>query len=1067
MRRGWRALLLALGVIALTSVASSQGALPPPAPPAAPATSGPSPAQVSLPRPARAPLATAAHAAARALAAAPPAASAALTWTYLSDLPWRSATSGLLALADQNEPIRDQAFQARSPLVLAGQVYAKGLGTLPFSEIEYALPPDAVAFRAVVGINDVPAMEGGSATFHVFGDGVELWASDVVRRGEPPRAVELNVAGVQRLRLVVADAGDGNVGDYADWADAAIARDPAAAGAPAPLAEQVAAAEAARRQAVEGEEGRLYALAAAELAVADQVLEASAQAPAAPAAGPGGPFHVAGLFSAQPTPTPPPGLRAGWDVQRGLVLLSSDRLLLTLGLGGPSHGLLSAVDRRAGRLLFYDTTPALRLASGATHTLHAATVPAGSPPYTLAPVDDPVLGRGLELTAPLALKDGPGRVALRLALFAAQPYFTLQLSASDLPAGERVARWTYFAAGAPGGFVTGDDAAYLADRSRLWLGGVPDDGFVRRVSLEPTKPLVFWNGRASALLATLLDCLDGPAFIGFRREPGRAVTDLDLTFDDLLVERSTASPRLLVEALPSADLRQAATNYRRIMDALYPPAPAPTWLRNQLGSWYIWGPSVTDADLRRQIDYLATYLADLGPWHVVIDAGWHVAYGQADAEFRAVDYDKFPHGIRAVVDYAHARGVKVVLYLPTGYVHDGRGDGEWLALPELVRAHPDWLIPIYTQGDVGRYLLDYRRPAVQAHIARTLDEALIEFDADGISLDGLADSEGQLIPLPLRQTWQGAAPIQRSHEIYALFARLIRARKPDAYIETGWVTPTCARPHATTFRYADEVERYENPYPFGGFETHLDYALVQRLLFGQRANMGANLGDPNRPDALTWLRGALAAGVQATLSFDLTRMTPQTLGRYRAHLAHYYPFAGETRFDGAVLPTSFATVRGPLAYLGVINREQAPRTVQVALEELGLDAAARYTGYEPESDTFRAITGSLEVTLPAKSFRLYVLRREPGVLWTTSSFEETAAPGEVRVRVDGPGSVPGVLWLASAEPAAVLLDGAPLPALVAGAAGSGYRYHPAPGVLEVRYEHVGPREIAVRWPAAP
>jgi hypothetical protein len=729
-------------------------------------------------------------------------------------------------------------------------------------------------------------------------------------------------------------------------------------------------------------------------------------------------------------------------------------------VGGSHHGHFSAVDRRGSRLLWLDTTPALRLASGATRTLHADTAPADGPPYTLAPTSDPTLGRGVEVTVPLRLANEPGRVVLRLALYAGQPYFTYQLSAEDLAPGETVRSYAYFADAVAGGFVVGDHGAYLADRSRLWIGGVPDDGFTRHVSLEPTKPLILWNGPDHALLATLLDCLDGPAHVAFRRDPGRAVAGVDFAFDDLLQERTGTSPRLLVEVLTGADLRRAGANFQRIMGALYPPAPAPSWLRNQLGSWYLWGPSVDEARLKQQIDYIAEYLPDMGPWHVVIDAGWHVPYGGADAEFRNVDYDKFPNGIRHVVDYAHARGIKMVLYLPTGYVHDGRGEGEWLALPRMALERPNWLTPIYTQGEVGRYLLDYRNPDVQAHIERTLEQALVDFDADGISMDGLADQEGQLIPLPLRQTWQGAAPIQRSHEIYELFARLIYARKPDAYIETGWITPTCANRHATTFRYADEIDTFDSPYPFGGFQTHLDYGILQRMLFGQRSNMGATTGDPNRPDALTWLRGAMATGTQTTMSVELDKLSPRMLAQLRAHLAHYWPLEGETRFDAAVLPKTFATRRGPLAYVGAINRENTPQTLAVVLGEIGLDPAAQYTAYDPERGTFARVSGRFDAALPAKSFGFWVVRQEPGVLWTPSSFTERALPDGVQVTVQGPAVVEGVAWLATPPPAAVLLDDAPLAAT---AAGPGYQYDAGTGVLQVRYTHGAPREITVRW----
>jgi hypothetical protein len=754
-------------------------------------------------------------------------------------------------------------------------------------------------------------------------------------------------------------------------------------------------------------------------------------------------------------------VRAGWDEARGLLLLSNAALLLTIGIGGEEHGYLSAVDRRTGRLLFYDTTPAVRLSGGPTWRLHGDTVPDGPRPYVLAERQDPALGRAVEVAARYRLPDEAGRVVLRVALFADQAYFTYQLAGESLAPGGHVQRYAYFADADAGGFVVGGDGAYLADRSRLWEAPLLDDGYERQATLEATKPLLLWNGPNQALLATALDCVDAPASLAFRREPGRAVASVVVRHDDVLGERPSVSPRLLVESLTSGEMRRAFASYRRIMNRLYPPVAAPPWLRHQLGSWYAFGPGVDDARTREQIDYIAANLNDLGPWHVVIDAGWHVAYGQADAEFRAVDYDKFPQGIRALVDYAHARDIRVVLYLPTGYVHDGRGDGEWLALPELIQAHPDWLTPIYTNGDVGRFLLDYRRPDVQAHVARTLDEALVGFDADGISIDGLADAEGQLVPLPLRQTWRGAAPIQRSHVIYELFAREIFKRKPDAYVETGWITPTCSRPYATTFRYADESNLFTNPYPFGGFATHLDYAIYQTLL-GQRANMGANFGDPNRSDALTWLQGALALGVQATLSFDLTRLSPETLARYRAHLTHYQPFAGDTHFDAASPPVSFATRRGPFAYLGILNREVERRAITLSLPELGLDDATAYTAYDPDRGPLPPISDGFTVPMEPRSFRLVVLRREPGVLWTASTFEERRPADGLVVQVQGPATIPGLLWLASPPPAAVLLDGAPLAPLRANES-DGYRYDPASGVLQIRYAHTGVREVTVRF----
>src|SRR5512142_370248 len=57
---------------------------------------------------------------------------------YLSDLRWMAATTGWVALADNNLPRLDASF-LNSPISVSGQSYDKGLGTFPLSEISYSL----------------------------------------------------------------------------------------------------------------------------------------------------------------------------------------------------------------------------------------------------------------------------------------------------------------------------------------------------------------------------------------------------------------------------------------------------------------------------------------------------------------------------------------------------------------------------------------------------------------------------------------------------------------------------------------------------------------------------------------------------------------------------------------------------------------------------------------------------------------------------------------------------------------------------------------------------------------
>ena len=58
--------------------------------------------------------------------------------------------------------------------------------------------------------------------FRVLGDGRELWKSKVMKAGQGPEKVDVNLKGIKTLLLLVGDAGDGISFDHADWADAKI-----------------------------------------------------------------------------------------------------------------------------------------------------------------------------------------------------------------------------------------------------------------------------------------------------------------------------------------------------------------------------------------------------------------------------------------------------------------------------------------------------------------------------------------------------------------------------------------------------------------------------------------------------------------------------------------------------------------------------------------------------------------------------------------------------------------------------------------------------------------------------
>ncbi len=79
----------------------------------------------------------------------------------------------------------------------------------------------AVRFQARVGIDDSTGRRG-SVRFRVLVDGREKYVSPILRGGEKPVPVEVDLTGAKRLELVVDYADRADVLDRADWLDARI-----------------------------------------------------------------------------------------------------------------------------------------------------------------------------------------------------------------------------------------------------------------------------------------------------------------------------------------------------------------------------------------------------------------------------------------------------------------------------------------------------------------------------------------------------------------------------------------------------------------------------------------------------------------------------------------------------------------------------------------------------------------------------------------------------------------------------------------------------------------------------
>jgi hypothetical protein len=140
---------------------------------------------------------------------------------YLSDRA-ADAADYVPYLGPKREYRRDLAVDGKM-LRLAGQIYDHGIGTQSRTLLAYRLKPGDRRFQALVGL-DERAGPQGSVVFRVRLGREDKFVSPPMSMRDPPRAIDIDVAGAQVLILVTEYGERGNVRDFADWVEARLIR---------------------------------------------------------------------------------------------------------------------------------------------------------------------------------------------------------------------------------------------------------------------------------------------------------------------------------------------------------------------------------------------------------------------------------------------------------------------------------------------------------------------------------------------------------------------------------------------------------------------------------------------------------------------------------------------------------------------------------------------------------------------------------------------------------------------------------------------------------------------------
>ena len=112
----------------------------------------------------------------------------------------------------------------KTPMQIGIKRFGRGLGTHSIGHIRVESPEPMARFSASVGVDHNDRTRGGkgSVVFVVLADAHERYRSEVLRGGQEPKVVDVDLGGALVLDLQVGDAGDGPACDHADWAEAKI-----------------------------------------------------------------------------------------------------------------------------------------------------------------------------------------------------------------------------------------------------------------------------------------------------------------------------------------------------------------------------------------------------------------------------------------------------------------------------------------------------------------------------------------------------------------------------------------------------------------------------------------------------------------------------------------------------------------------------------------------------------------------------------------------------------------------------------------------------------------------------
>jgi alpha-galactosidase len=278
---------------------------------------------------------------------------------------------------------------------------------------------------------------------------------------------------------------------------------------------------------------------------------------------------------------------------------------------------------------------------------------------------------------------------------------------------------------------------------------------------------------------------------------------------------------------------------------------------------------------------LAKKAAALGVDRFVMDDGW---FGQRKTDHAGlgdwyVNQEKFPHGLKPLIDRVHALGMDFGLWVEPEMVNPDS---------DLYRQHPDWVLNFPGRPRTEQrtqMVLNLARPDVHDYVLGFLDKILNENDIAFLKWDYNRNwSEPGWDQLPGEE--QKKVYVEFIRNLYAILGEL-RRRHPNVEIES--CSGGGGRVDLGILRYTDEVWPSDNTDPFDrlSIQDGFTYAYTPQVMMAWVTDSPHTLEGQTRITSLPYrmlssMQGSLGIGA------NITKWSPDEMATAKRLIAAYH-----------------------------------------------------------------------------------------------------------------------------------------------------------------------------------